>query len=478
MRIVLVHYHLRPGGVTSVVLNQARALAKTGAELLIIAGEAVPPDFGFPFTLIKDLAYNQTEPALSRTEQAKGVERLAAGILRAIEERWHGSADIVHVHNPLIQKNSLLIPALKLLVGRGVRLFLQNHDLAEDFRPDVYTGDVDYPENCHYGVINSRDYDCLRRAGLEAEGLHLIPNEVSSMRASPGLERTRYLYPVRAIRRKNIGEALFLSLFIPKGRTVAITLPPSEKDAAPYRRWHAFAAELGLPVEFELGLRYSLADLLGSSVRALSTSVKEGFGFSFLEPWTAGRGLFGRRVEYVCADFERAGVRFDGLYSSLEVPLEYLGGAANNAVSGLEQKMESAMRRIYRSFALEAPERVMRALAEDLRGRETIDFGRLDEELQESLIRACHGNPSALRHTTAINPLLEALGDGQEDEELIEANRRVIAEQYGSDRIVKLLLKIYQTVLDHQVSQRISKSTLLELYLDPLRLSLVGISDG
>jgi hypothetical protein len=50
---------------------------------------------------------------------------------------------------------------------------------------------------------------------------------VAPVAATAGLERNRYLYPVRAIRRKNIGEALLASLFIPKGRTVAVTLPPT-----------------------------------------------------------------------------------------------------------------------------------------------------------------------------------------------------------------------------------------------------------
>jgi len=379
MRVALVHYHLRRGGVTSVIINQARALAQAGVDLLIIAGET-PAAIDFPFALVEGLGYSQEEKH-SPAAREEETRCLAEGILRAMEERWGEPADIVHVHNPLIQKNFLLIPALEMLGSRGVRLLLQNHDLAEDFRPDVYSAGAGYPETCHYAVINSRDYDFLIRAGLKPEGLHLIPNEVSCLSSSAGLERTRYLYPVRAIRRKNTGEALLLSLFIPKGRTVAITLPASEKDSNRYNRWTAFSAGLGLPVEFAVGANMSLPDLLGSAVCALSTSVKEGFGFSFLEPWTAGRSLVGRRIDYVCADFEKAGVCFENLYSSLEIPKTYI------APAGLEQRMESAMRRIYESFGIEMPQSVTQALADDLAG-ESVDFGRLDEELQESVIRA------------------------------------------------------------------------------------------
>jgi hypothetical protein len=211
---------------------------------------------------------------------------------------------------------------------------------------------------------------------------------------------------------------------------------------------------------------------LGSAVCALSTAVKEGFGFSFLEPWTAGRGIFGRRIEYVCADFERSGVRFDGLYPALAIPLDDV------SIDNVTRTMESAMRRIYESFGMEAPPRLMRALTDDLEGRTTIDFGRLDEALQETIIRACHKDAGKRRQIAAINPMLKAIGDWHEDRELIESNRRAIAEQYGGERIVELLLNIYRSVAQRPVQQRLSKPALLELYLDPLRLSLTGISNG
>ncbi|HCC36870.1 MAG TPA: hypothetical protein DEQ14_04250 [Treponema sp.] len=477
MRIALVHYHLRRGGVTSVVLNQARSLSAAGVEVLIIAGEMPEGELKFPSALVGDLAYDKPGVFLDAGEIERGARKLAGDILRVTEEYWPArdgdrcGADIIHIHNPLIQKNSLLVPAIKILSGGGARLFLQNHDLAEDFRPDVYLGDTEYPENCHYGVINSRDFDYLRRAGLTAEGLHLIPNEVFPLRASAGFKRTRYLYPVRAIRRKNIGEALLLSLFIPRGRTVAFTLPPPEKDSARYHRWIALASELELPVEFDLGLRHSLSDLLGTAVCALTTSVKEGFGFSFLEPWTAGLGLFGRRIDYVCADFEKAGLRFDRLYPSFDIPAEYIPG-------GLAEKMEAALRRIYAAFGIDMPPDYGRVLMEDIAGSTAVDFGRLDEQSQEEIIRAVHAGSRIRQDIAGAFAGLENLADWRDDEELAEANCAAIAAHYGQERITETLLEIYRKIRENAVIQRISKNALLELYLDPLRLSLVGIGDG
>jgi hypothetical protein len=306
---------------------------------------------------------------------------------------------------------------------------------------------------------------------LSEQGLHLIPNEVFPLTARGGLKRTKYLYPVRAIRRKNIGEALLLSLFIPDDCTVAITLPASQKDDAHYRRWLSLAAELSLAVEFGLGLQYSLEELLGASVRAISTSVKEGFGFSFLEPWTAGLRLFGRRIDYVCADFERAGVRFDALYMSLDIPFDYVSHE-------LPRKMETAIRRIYAAFGYETPVSVLKGLTDDLSGRDTVDFGRLDESMQETVIRAVRARKQDRLTILNLNPNLELLADREDHSDLVESNRRAIADQYGKERITSLLCEIYQKIIDKPVIHALSKPALLELFLNPRHLFLSGISDG
>jgi hypothetical protein len=389
-----------------------------------------------------------------------------------MDAHWGGAADILHVHNPLIQKNAALLPALNILNKRGIRLLLQNHDLAEDFRPDVYTIGEDYPENCHYAVINNRDYSFLHRAGLKPEGLHLVPNEVVPVPVTPGLERNRYLYPVRAIRRKNIGEALLLSLFIPPGRRAAVTLPPTvEKDQEQYRRWMDFAGECGLPVEFGVGLRESLADVYGSALCVISTSVKEGFGFSFLEPWTAGRAVIGRRIDYVCGDFEAAGLRFNALYQEIKIPIVYLAPLI------LRKKMERALTGIYEAFGQEPPRYLINMMGEELLSHDTVDFGRLDEESQEGIIRTMVSNGVVLQDIMKANPFLGNLADWQPQEGDIDYNSQQVLEAYGTERILSILKDTYQSVADNPVIHKLSKSILLELYLDPLQMSLVGIGN-
>jgi glycosyltransferase involved in cell wall biosynthesis len=480
---------MRRGGVTSVITHQSAALMEAGDDVLVISGEplgaplVVPAVSGsarqeIPVTVVDGLKYDQFQDSPDRSlSLAEAGEALANGILAAMIARWGEAADIVHVHNPLIRKTAALLSALNILNKRGIRLLLQNHDLAEDFRPDVYVGGEDYPDNCHYAVINSRDYSFLHRAGLKQEGLHLIPNEVVPVTATEGLERNRYLYPVRAIRRKNIGEALLVSLFIPRGRKVAVTLPPTtEQDEAVYRNWVNLARELNLPVEFEVGTTGNFADIFGSALAVLTTSVKEGFGFSFLEPWTAGRAVIGRRIDYVCRDFEEAGINFSppgkktsALYSVINVPKEYI------APPVLKNKLEHAMIAIYEAFGLEPPGYIIRMMDDIILSEKTIDFGRLDEELQANIIHITASNAAVYREIGALNPFLDGLADWKSDDDLIAENSLNIRERYGKERITAILRKTYQSVMDTPILHKLSKALLLELYLDPLRLSLVGV---
>jgi glycosyltransferase involved in cell wall biosynthesis len=487
VKIALLHYHLRSGGVTQVVLNQAQALTEAGHEVLVISGEAPACKAGWEgigLALLPSLHYDRyrphgADPRAPDSQSKAEISCLAEEVAKTLRERWSGGPDIVHVHNPLIRKNSLLIGALKKLAGSWP-LLLQNHDLAEDFRPDVYSGE-EYPANCHFAVINSRDYRFLLEAGLVPEGLHLLPNEVRDLPLTPGLPKTRYLYPVRGIRRKNIGEMLLLSLFINPGdaerrgtgfplKTAALTQPPTtDQDIPVYRRWKEAAARLELPVEFETGVGSSFADVMGSACAVLTTSVKEGFGFSFLEPWTAGLAVTGRYIDYVCRDFQESGLRFSSFYSSLHIPAEYAEPEL------LRQKIEKALVRIYSAFNAALPPSVPEMLAKIFRNRDTFDFGMMDEDIQERILYRAAGDKTIRRQLRAINPFLESLAARRGDPQEIEDNRRAVVRSYSRGRILEILERVYEHVR-RPVIHSISRSKLLEQYLDPLRLSLVGMS--
>ncbi len=309
MKIAFIHYHLKTGGVTAVLRHQVEALRDT-CDMLVLTGEIPESSFVCDTVHIPGLGYDRQD------QNRSAPKDIAASITRAINLKWESGCDLIHVHNPTLAKNRNFLKILKALQKEKIRLFLQIHDFAEDGRPLSYFPEDDYVSDCHYGVINSRDYNILLKAGLKKEGLHQIFNTLTpyNFKATGAISKNYVLYPVRAIRRKNIGEAILLSLFFTNDETLVITLPPnSPVDIKSYEQWKAFVEEKYLDIIFEAGLTHEFSDLVLAANFLITTSITEGFGFSFLEPWTAEKFLWGRRLPQICQDFEKNGVRLDHL---------------------------------------------------------------------------------------------------------------------------------------------------------------------
>jgi len=300
MKIAFIHYHLKTGGVTTVLKQQVEALREE-CEVLVLSGE--PPDISFPADSvhIPGLGYD------SESQKIYKPEEVADDIIKAVFSRWNNGCDVLHVHNPMLAKNINFLKILKALQKRGIKLFLQIHDFAEDGRPLLYFSE-EYVSDCHYGVINSRDYNILFKAGLKKQGLHKIFNTIKPIDSDKKESDTGnyVLYPIRAIRRKNIGEAILLSLFFQNNETLTITLPPNSiSDINSYAGWKNFVKKNNLDVEFEAGLKNDFSQLVLSAKFIITTSITEGFGFAFLEPWTAKKNLWGRKLPDICHDFEK-----------------------------------------------------------------------------------------------------------------------------------------------------------------------------
>lgn len=454
MKIAILHYHLRPGGVATVVKQQAAALSK-GDEVLLVAGEVPLADPGYPVAVVPGLAYDALRPVQS-------PERTASDLESAVRSHFGGPCDVLHVHNPTLRKNSAFLRVLSVLRERGTVLYSQIHDLAEDGRPQSYFAEGDYPADSRYAAINSRDFRILSDCGLGDEGLDLLFNVVTPIGAlDPRAEKNTVVYPVRAIRRKNIGEALFLSLFLPKGVSLAITLPPtSPRDLPSYEAWKAAAARLRLPVEFEAGLDRDFNAVMSSARAVLTTSLKEGFGFSFLEPWTAGIPVAGRRLEAVCPDFEKEGIEQPRLYGELRVPISLIDLASFRAV------WLSAVRDRDAGFGRRSDEAALAAGFERLVSGGAVDFGALDRQRQEALCEAARSDAAVRSAVLDANPSLPTLFD-RPPEDLVERNRAAVRERYTLDRYRAALLAGYRAALGPQARRAIDKSALLDRFLKP-----------
>lgn len=461
MKIAILHYHLKTGGVTSVIRQQISAL-NPNSEVLLLADEAPPNGFPADVVCIPDLGYTAGK------DREPDPKAAAEAVLTAIHHRWPDGCDILHIHNPLLKKNSAFLKIIQHLQKHDLNLFLQIHDFAEDGRPASYYSDA-YPEDCHYGVINSRDYNALLKAGLKPEGLHKIPNMVSHARKGlQSISRNQVLYPVRAIRRKNIGEAILLSLFFKNGETLAITLPPnSPVDKESYEDWKRFVAENDLKVSFDVGLKEEFPTLLSSSRYLITTSISEGFGFSFLEPWVAGKMLYGRKLPSICYDFEADGIDLSHLYTRLRIPIEWI-----NEISFF-RKWEASIAKACRLFDYEIEKSQIDRAFNSITRDGYIDFGLLDEEFQQQIIARIISD--ALHHDKilALNSKLGRMADLPTGDRRIQRNSAVIGNCYNAEKYRNRLLSIYEKMMHMPIRHRIKKQTLFSHLLDLNNFSLL-----
>jgi hypothetical protein len=451
LKIVFVHYHLKPGGVTTVIRQQVESILDT-CDLLVLSGDPTESPFPCDVVHIPGLGYDISGRNLMKPE------KVAADIIKAIHLKWKDGCDLVHVHNPTLKKNTNFLKILNLLKERGLKLFLQIHDFAEDGRPTAYFDEDEYIENCHYGVINSRDYNILLRTGLKKEGLHKIFNTVTPFHFNTKdvIFKNHILYPVRAIRRKNLGEAILLSLFFKKNAPLVITLPPnSPADMNSYEDWKTFVISNDLNVIFEAGLTHEFYDLVLSSDFLITTSIAEGFGFSFLEPWTAKKNLWGRKLTDICQDFEQNSIRLDHLYTRLDVPVDWVDNDL------LFDTWKSCIKKISAMFGENIEDLSIKTAYKTATTNGVIDFGLLNEPFQKKIISTVLSSSLNRKNLIRLNPFLSDPGNVSNKDELIQNNMEAVFFNYNQPKYKEKLIDIYTKVIRTNVFQKIEKKILL-----------------
>ena len=461
-----MHYHLKPGGVTTCLKQQVHAL-KEDCDILVITGEM--PDEAFPAdtVIIPELAYSAL---LHRPLHARDV---ASAIIDAIQSRFNGACDILHVHNPMLAKNRKFLQILKALQKRGVCLLLQVHDFAEDGRPLSYYTE-DYLQDCHYSVVNSRDYHILLKSGLKKEGLHLISNTVKlpDIESESSAKGADVVYPVRAIRRKNIGEAILLSLFFKNNGLLVITLPPnSPGDIESYEGWKAFVADHQLNVEFDRGINQPFEAIVRSASYLLTTSITEGFGFTFLEPWLFDKLVWGRKLYDICKDFEANGIHLDHMYTELNVPIDWVES------DGFFEKWNGTIQNVGRLFDIQIQKAQIQSAYRIITAEGTIDFGLLDEAFQKRVIRLLLSDNANRKQLSLLNPTLSTIGKVSNAKDVITSNRQAVLRNYSMALYRQKLLSTYRCVAATTVRQRIDKKKLLAEFFDLNKFSLLKWGD-
>jgi hypothetical protein len=466
MKIAFIHYHLKTGGVTTVLKQQLVAVAPPN-EAIVLTGDPAETPLNADVIHLPELGYST-----DRKSTLSAVE-VARQILKAIRDRFNGPCDVLHLHNPTIAKNRQFLEIISSLQNEGANLLLQIHDFAEDGRPQVYFNS-EYPADCHYGVVNQRDYEILLKAGLKKEGLHLVENTVNSpaLIRRPETEKSMVLYPIRAIRRKNIGEAVLLSLFLKPDQNLAITLPPnSPADIRSCRDWKTFVQEQDLKVWFDQGLSNEFEDLVRSAEFLLTTSITEGFGFSFLEPWLFGKLLWGRKIADICRYFEMNGIHLDHLYSGIYVPVDWIG------LSQFREKWSACVLNACALFDFSLEQTRINRAFDCITKDGIIDFGLLDESSQKQAVARLLSGGRATHKLMRLNYFLSQPGAVSNPAELIAINREAIMHHYTPEAYRKKLMHIYQQVSTTTVKHGIDKTVLISSFLRPEEFSLLKWSE-
>ncbi len=468
LKIAFIHYHLKTGGVTTVLRQQVESILDT-CDLLVLSGD--PPESPFLCDVVHIPGLGYEIPGRNPMDP----ERIATAIIEAIHLKWNNGCDLVHVHNPTLKKNANFLKILNVLKKRGLKLFLQIHDFAEDGRPLSYFAEEEYIENCHYGVINSRDYNILLKTGLKKEGLHKIFNTITPFHfnAEDAILKNYILYPIRAIRRKNIGEAILLSLFFKKNALLVITLPPnSPADFNSYENWKTFVMENKLNVIFEAGLTHKFSDLVLSSDFLITTSITEGFGFSFLEPWTANKYLWGRKLPDICQDFEQNSIRLNHLYTRLDVPMDWIDNDM------LFYTWKSGIQKVSALFGATIDDIFIKTAYEKATTNDVIDFGLLNEPFQKKIISTVLSSKANRNKLIHLNPFLSNPGSVSNKDELIQNNMDAVLFNYNQSKYREKLIGIYKKVTRDNVCQKIDKKILLSEFLRLNNFSLLKWCDN
>ena len=388
LKVALIHYHLRTGGVSKVVANQSAALTQQGIEHLVLSAGPEPDDI--PHALVPELDYLSRAPADSNS--------LYSILLEHVTSRLGSAPDLWHLHNPTLGKHILFPPLIKAIAESQTPLVLQTHDFAEDNRSSNYpllTGEDIYPlaPQIHYAFINSRDQSRLEDAGIPSAQTHLLPNAVVAPPCDPApssaSEKKTVFYPVRGIRRKNLGELILLSALAPPDTRFAVPLAPVNPKWQPiYQRWQDFAEKHNLPVLFNVtndtppieGAPCHYRSWLTHSTHLITTSIAEGFGLAFLEPLLHRKPLIGRDLPEITQDFRTNQVSPGRLYHSIPIPLDKLDQEA------LRNSLRMRLISNYSQYNTPFEESHLEAAWQNLTEDEMVDFGNLPESFQRKII--------------------------------------------------------------------------------------------
>lgn len=517
MNIAFIHYHLCKGGVTNVIKNQIEMLLSDQAKKLVdrvfvFYGGRNDEEWrqfetefstrGLVATKLPGLDYSDLQKVHVTGEETCSQIRKVIQRAGALPENT-----VLHFHNHSLLRNFEMANLIQACQAARYGMLLQIHDFVEEFRTSnvarfrqttnfqksfLDASQFLYPlnEGVHYATLNSRDQSVLKKAGVAQENLFLLangfdakPRETDRFQARNRLsekygvqpDQTYVLYPTRSLKRKNLGEVLLLSTLFPN-HVFGVTLAPQSKsELFQYQCWKNLAKDLGLRVIFEIGEDggLSLAENYAAADLVLTTSVQEGFGMAFLEPWLYGRKVIGRKLKYITRDFEKAGINFQGSYERLPVPTNWF------SLSAAYIEWRNAVLASMKLYAFRPPHepRLREAFDAKIRDQQ-IDFGEISPNIQAEIVKLVNTSPSHRRELLeAQSSLCESFEDRSAHDQLIQQNAQIIQEKYSAQIIANRLVNIYRSCISKRPAGQTQKTPIgfrvAKEFLQPHKMRLI-----
>ena len=428
MRIFIFHYHLNPGGVTRIIQSQVKSLKIVMPDTPVSVVCGFSPDSNF-FGDDAELIVNKKLNYLSNDDLSKEHLEAEYQKIYSFFVETFSKQDILHLHNINLGKNPLVTLAAYKLALQGYKIVNHAHDFAED-RPenwgfyklilhDVFgydVLDVLYPSLKNYTVcaINLSDLNRLNEYNFNCEAKYLVPNPVDLTAVDTGnssLSRKKIIgqlgigedkkiitYPVRVIKRKNIGELILLAVLFRDKANFLVTLPPKNPvEVERYKAWKSFCKENNIKIYFEVGDKLNFEDIILGSDFCITTSYKEGFGMVYMEPWLMGTPVIGREIPFIIEELKESNIKFPNLYE--EFMVNYEG--------------------------------------------EIKDFKDFDVALQKKIIKEALDSPQYCSELLEMNPEIKEILTEIPDN-IINHNKKIISETYSLEKFGERIYGVYQ----------------------------------
>lgn len=365
MTLVIVHYHLRPGGIRRVIELAAPQLVRCSprcvTRVVLLTGQRADENWHAQFARrLRGVTVEVIlEPALNYlSEQSSTPRRSCARIRHTLDLLFADAAAadaVVWAHNLGVGRNLILSRELAAACARRrIPLVSHHHDWWFDnrwarwprmrragFRTLAATAAAVFPSagRVIHAAINQADAKMLAaHCGCRTVWLPNLTEPAPPLSA-PRIRAARiwlrgqlanrdapvWLLPCRTLRRKNIAEALLLTGWLRPEAWLVVTGAASSAEERPYFRAleraahrHHWRLRLGVLAGDE-ARNPSVTELLAVSEVVLLTSVQEGFGLPYLEAAAARRPLIARRLLNIAPDLHRFGFRFPQMYDEILV---------------------------------------------------------------------------------------------------------------------------------------------------------------